>query len=132
MHPAYQILQRPKLNWSWKLEPEQKLSVEVADMLRAFTLQGKLRGVWHAVPNEGKRNRIVACIMKAMGLLPGVADLSFKGAWGGGYIELKTEKGRQQGSQKQFQAWCEQEGVNYALCRSLGDVMDTLKAWGAL
>lgn len=132
MHPAFSILQRPKLNWNWKIEPEQRLSIQVADYLRAATLDGSLIGVWHAVPNEGKRHQIVAAIMKAMGMLPGVGDIHVTGTWGSGYLELKVKPNKQSQTQKDFQAWCKLEEIHYAVCYEMDDVIDTLKSWGAL
>lgn len=132
--PAYllRLMQRDKINWNWKINPEQKLSIQVADMLRVATLEGRYKGVWHAVPNEGKRHKIVALIMKAMGLLPGVLDFSFKGLWGNGCIELKAGKNGLTDNQKDFIQWCDAEGVKHALCRTVEQVESTLKDWGAL
>lgn len=56
----------------------------------------------YAVPNGGKRNAVTGAILKAEGVLAGVADLFVAKATAqhhGLYIEMKTAKGRQTASE---------------------------------
>lgn len=130
--PAFLIslLTRGKLPWATRVKPEEQLCISIANMLREGSLTGKLRAVWSHVPNEGKRHIKVACIMKAMGLLPGTPDYFFGWTTGSGLIEIKVGKGRMSPNQKDYKSWCEQVWVKHAVCYSLGEVYDTLIAWG--
>lgn len=126
-------LTRPKLNWNWKIEPEQRLSIEFSDALRAASVDGKYKGVWTHVPNEGKRHQITACIMKAMGMIPGVYDYNFMwGETGRGVIELKAGSNKPTEHQIRYKAWCDMHGIPNAVCYSVDEALGVLKEWGAL
>lgn len=77
-----------------------------------------------AVPNGGLRRKVEAAIMKAEGMTAGVSDLILlvpsKG-YHGLCIEMKTEKGRQTDSQKQWQKHVEKFGYKYVICRSFDE-----------
>ena len=63
---------------------------------------------------------------KAMGKLAGVADLFVMKAMQGYYglfIELKTEKGRQSLSQKEFEQACKKNNYKYLLISDIDDFM---------
>lgn len=149
MHPATDILKRTKLNWGWKISDEQRLQIQIADFLREATFEGRLRGIWFAVPNEAKRHKIVALILRAMGMISGVADLVFISNNFAGVIELKTpttykisektgetiidkRQGELSDNQQAFRAWCDKEGVKHAVCRSADEVNATLRHWRLL
>lgn len=85
-----------------------------------------------AVPNGGRRNVREAARLKAMGVLPGVADFILLWEGGSGAIELKVEGGRQRPAQKVFQHRCEARSIPYRICRSLEDVEAACKEWGLL
>lgn len=83
-----------------------------------------------AVPNGGSRRRIEAKIMKAEGVTAGVADVLFlypNSEHHGLCIEFKTNKGRQQPSQKQFQQAVEAQGYKYAIVRSIEEFIELVK-----
>lgn len=131
------LMHRDKIPWRWGnkpviLKPEQKLSVEVADMMRAHIREKRYRGVWFSVPNEGVRTPLTAIILRAMGMIPGATDHVFMGMWGHGGIELKPEGKTLEEDQRRFKRWCEREGIPHALCRSKASVEEKLKEWGAL
>ncbi len=67
-----------------------------------------------------------------MGKISGCADYLFLGPNGGGAIELKSEKGKQQENQVLFQRWCEKTNVPYHIARSEEEGVDILKEWGVL
>lgn len=125
------LMQRNKLNWNWKLEPEQKESVKLADEMRARVLEGRYRGIWLHVANEGKRSEIVASIMKAMGMIPGASDYLF--AWDKKllWLELKIKPNAQSANQKLFQQWIEWAGYEYVLAYSKDEAIEKLQGRGA-
>jgi hypothetical protein len=68
---------------------------------------------------------------KALGVLPGVADLVF--VLPGGkvrFIELKAPKGVLSDNQKAFRDNVRDLGCRYAVARSIEDVSGRLEAWG--
>lgn len=92
-----------------------------ADIVRF--LRGK--GIFcHSVPNEGagRGGAIRTSQLITMGMFPGVGDLVVWWPTGIGYLEVKTEKGRQSDRQKHFQDLCEQHGIPYKVVRSVEDV----------
>lgn len=77
-----------------------------------------------AVPNGGRRDAVTGAKMKAEGVLAGVADLillrrNYK--YGALLIEMKTRKGRQADTQKEWQRLIEQDGYKYVVCRSFDE-----------
>lgn len=132
--PAYlmRLMSRGKIPMKATVKPEERLSIEFADGLREYTITGKLSAVWHHNPNEGKRHPITAMIMKAMGMIPGVADYTFTWRGGSGHIELKTAKNTQSDYQKDYEKWCEASGVPYEVCRTPIEGFNVLKNWGVL
>ncbi len=120
---------------NWDIEPEQRLAIEFADKLRVAARDGKLNCVFCHVANEGKRHRIVASILIAMGLIPGAPDYWFIWKDGGGLIELKRPDRKLpmlEGNQAHFRVWAESLGAKYALHNSLEDALATLREWGVL
>lgn len=73
-----------------------------------------------AVPNGGKRGIREAAIMKAEGVVAGVADLLLlipSREYHALAIEMKTDKGRQNDNQKLWQEDFEKAGGKYVVCR---------------
>ena len=67
--------------------------------------------------------------MKAEGVLAGVADLFLaypNGKYAGLFIEMKTEDGRQQPTQKEFEEKIKAAGYEYALCHSFEEFTITV------
>ena len=94
--------------------------------VRWFSLQyPKLHGRLFAVPNGGRRDATTAAKLKAEGVVAGVADLILLKRtcnYGALLIEMKTQKGRQQESQKQWQnIVCAEGEYKYVVCRSFDD-----------
>lgn len=82
----------------------------------------KLAPLLFAVPNGGRRNAREAAIMKAEGVVAGVADLLLlvpRGDRGALCVEMKTGKGRQSAAQREWQRAAEAAGNRYVVCRSL-------------
>lgn len=116
--------------------------------VRWFALQWpQYDGLLFAVPNGGHRDKVTAAMMKAEGVVPGVADLILlvpkvktatyaligkpvvMEAVHALCIEMKTEKGRQSPEQKAWQKKVEAHGYKYAVCRSLDDFIETVNAY---
>lgn len=86
-----------------------------------------LRGLLFAVPNGGRRDAVTGKILKAEGVVAGVADLILLHQTMDNNclcIEMKTAKGRQQESQKEWQEKAERGGARYVICRSLEDFIN--------
>ena len=101
-------------------------------------------GLLFACPNGGARDKVTGAMLKAEGVIAGVADLILLvpsnhttlddgRTW---YrpihalcIEMKTEKGRQSPEQKAWQKKIEAHGYKYAVCRSLDDFIETVNGY---
>lgn len=80
-----------------------------------------------AVPNGGARNRTTGAILKAEGVVAGVADMLLlvpSGEFHGLALEFKTATGRQSDAQKRWQKAIEEQGYKYALVRSTEEAID--------
>lgn len=101
--------------------------------VRWFALQWpQYEGLLFAVPNGGHRDKVTGAMMKAEGVVPGVADLLLLVPSKGYHalcIEMKAEKGRQSPEQKAWQKKVEAHGYKYAVCRSLDDFMETVNGY---
>lgn len=85
-----------------------------------------------AVPNGGARNAVTASILKAEGVVAGVADLLLlvpSGGWHGLAIEMKTPTGRQSESQRAWQRAVEGQGYRYAVCRSVEGFIEAVEGY---
>lgn len=92
----------------------------------------ELRSVLFAVPNGGARNRKTGAILKAEGVVAGVADILLLVARGGFHglaIEFKTAEGRQSPTQKEWQQEIEKQGYRYALVRSADEALDVAEEY---
>lgn len=115
-------------------EPETDLQI-MAVLLARKALGA--RALVHSVPNDGKRTRAFAGVLKAMGFVSGAADLCV--VWGGRihYLEFKAPKrkgkaaGVQTDNQIEFESLARAAGAEYAVVRSLDDVFFELERWGA-
>ena len=90
-----------------------------------------LKFMYHT-PNGGSRNIAEAANLKRMGVKPGVPDLflpypskGFHGLW----IEMKTEKGRQTASQKEWQEWLNENGYLALVCHGVGEAINALEGY---
>lgn len=89
-----------------------------------------------AVPNGGQRNRITASILKAEGVVSGVADLLLlvpNQDYHGLCIEMKrgktmqSSKGVQSDNQKRWQALVESQGYAYRIAHSLDEFISLIR-----
>lgn len=89
----------------------------------------EFRGCLFAVPNGGARDAVTGRILKMEGVVAGVADLILlvpNKHHHALLIEMKTEKGRQSPSQREWQKNIEQYNYKYVICRSLDDFIKTI------
>ena len=90
-----------------------------------FRLQfPKFARLLHHSPNGGRRNAREGSRFKKMGVQPGFPDLVLLVAsqdCHALFIELKSATGRQEDSQKEYQALVEAQGYRYALVRSFDE-----------
>lgn len=89
------------------------------------------------VPNGGKRGKVEAKILKAMGVLAGAPDILIVWGWlhtgmlgGAGWIELKAGKGKLSEAQEEFRDDCKRKGIFWAEARSLYDCERAVRSWG--
>lgn len=83
-----------------------------------------------AVPNGGNRDAITGAMLKREGVKAGVADIVILRSGGtAACLEVKTEDGRLSDSQKTFRDWCGENGIPFAVVRSIDDVEETLRQW---
>jgi len=80
------------------------------------------------VPNGGLRHRRTGAVMKAMGVLPGVADMCILADGGATlWLELKHGKNKQTDSQKAFEANCKAKGHVYRVANGLRDALEVVE-----
>jgi hypothetical protein len=109
---------------------EHSLQVTVLDYL---TYNAKPDIFWLAIPNAARRSLSLGARMRAEGLQAGVADLCIMLPGGKvGWLELKTDRGRQSIAQKGFEAKCKRLDHPYALARTLDEAIAALTQWKAL
>lgn len=96
-----------------------------------FRLQyPELRDVLFAVPNGSVRDKITGARLKAEGVTPGVSDLLLlkpNRFYGCLAIEMKTPKGRQSDSQKEWQKHIEAQGNKYVVCHDMDEFQAEVK-----
>lgn len=104
-----------------------------ASFVRWFrAVHPQLASLLIAVPNAAKRSARMGAYMKEEGMVPGAADLLLlvsRHGYGSLAIETKTQKGRQQDTQKEWQqAFC-QAGNKYVICRSLEEFVNVVNEY---
>lgn len=110
---------------------EDALQKSVVHLLRMVLPRSS---IIHHSRNEGnrggKRGIIDGQRAKAMGQFAGFADLILIHGGQVYFIELKTKGGRMASSQRNFRTLVEDQGLPYALCRSVDEVRAVLADWG--
>lgn len=71
--------------------------------------------------HNNPRNAINGSILKAMGMVAGVADMTYLHPDGVMFLEFKTPKGKQSEAQKNWQKLVESKGYRYHLVFSVAD-----------
>lgn len=108
-------------------KPEEALQRTVIQWLN---LQIGNRCIFYHCPNGEARSKGTGGVLKAMGVMPGVADLCFVLPSGqAAFIELKVGENQQTDTQILFEEQCHRMGAHYEVCRSLEEVMGVVNAW---
>lgn len=97
-----------------------------------LTKRAKSGVVWLHPPNGEARQMVTGARLKAMGVLPGAADLLF---WhnGASYaLELKRTGGRLLKGQRTFLQAFEAAGGTWAVAYGLDEALDILTQWGLI
>jgi hypothetical protein len=106
--------------------PERRLQCQVAAYLRMMLPEDVF---WTAFP-AGGGGKIRGAQLKGMGLRAGVPDFLFVKDGIAHWVELKAEGGRLSEAQQQTCLDIGHAGSpNVVVCRSLQDVIDTLRQW---
>jgi hypothetical protein len=100
-------LQSQCFQWHWNSYPEH-------------------RGTLYMNYNNAK-NREHGAILKAMGMLAGVADLTLLTPKGAVFIEMKIAGGKQSPAQKEWQSKVESLGYRYELCYTFERFQEIVK-----
>ena len=79
-----------------------------------------------AIPNEARRNVRTGAIMKAMGMLSGASDLIFIHKGNVYFFEVKTDKGKQTDTQKEFEKRVIEQGFKYFVIRSANEALNII------
>lgn len=99
--------------------------------VRAFRYKyPKLRHNLFAIPNGGRRDKVTGAKLKAEGALAGVSDLIFLKSnrfYGALLIEMKTPKGTQQETQKEWERKITADGYKYVVCRSVSEFLQEIE-----
>jgi len=135
MRVVYKNLQR-RIDWNearsfeWGVGSEDALQQAIIHVYRSYTPQEEWFRVFH-VANGGKRNSFEAMKFKRMGVIAGVSDLVCLLPNGKvGFIELKFGNNGLSPAQVSFRDFCQKNGYKWALCRSVGEAVNTFKDWG--
>lgn len=92
----------------------------------------RLGSLLFAVPNGGARSVVTGAILKSEGVVAGVADLLLlvpSRGFHGLCIEMKTAKGRQSQTQKQWEKAVALQGYKYIVCRSFADFVKEINTY---
>lgn len=85
------------------------------------------KSIVFSVPNGGKRNIITAANLKREGSLSGVSDLIWMHNGRVFFLEVKTPKGSQSESQKDFEKEIKKQGHKYQILTSTKDFDSFIK-----
>ena len=85
-----------------------------------------------SVPNGGRRGLIEAKILKAEGALAGFADLILlkpNKEYHALFIEVKSEKGKQTQTQKDFEKYVTENGYCYVVVKTFDEFKSTIEEY---
>ena len=112
-------------------KPGQEEHIMQKGMVAWFRLRHPaMRHNLFAVPNGGRRDAASGRRLKEEGVLAGVADLILLKSnrfYGALLIEVKTEKGRQSGHQKEWESRITADGYKYVVVRSLDEFISVVE-----
>lgn len=128
--------------WRRRRVPTPKeFAIQIA-LVERLKLQGNRDVIWWHCPNGELREPRTAARLKAMGVMPGVADLIF--VWRDGYeslgdektrvlfLELKRKGEKQTADQEWFEKMVRERGCEYRVADSIDEAVAILKDRGIL
>jgi hypothetical protein len=130
---VYEIL-RPS-GWRWsKVQPEAAICLQLANMLRASFLEGRLKCICFHIPNETVDRRVTRSLLlkKDMLTVCGAPDYMFATKDKILMVEVKTPKGVLSPNQLIFKLWCESLEIPYVVIRSSAEAEQLLIDHGLL
>lgn len=118
------------------LKKECALSINIASLLKSWTLEGRLNGVWFHVANEGNFGKnarpLYGMLLKSMGKLNGVSDYILLWENGSGILEIKIGKGKLSEAQILFFKWAEKHKIRKEIVTDINQIEPIFKEWGVL
>ena len=109
-----------------------ELQIQIA-LVERLRLLARKDCVWYHVPNGEHRDKRIAAKLKAMGVMPGVADLVFHWPYQQTlFLELKRGNGALSAAQTHFQNTVTLIGWNYAVARTIDQAVEILTDHGIL
>lgn len=128
---------KPTTSEEWQAYREKRAAGSHEDRVHKAVLVWVRRTMPHALvyhtPNGGRRSRMEAIRFKALGVMPGVPDLTILLPGGQAiFLEIKPEKtGALSPEQKLFRnALATLGGYHWACVRSIDDARDAFSEWG--
>lgn len=106
--------------------PEADLQRSVVALLSVVLPAGSI--VHHSANEQLTKAR--QAILVGMGVYAGFADLIVLSVGQVVFLELKSKTGQQSAKQADFQRLVEAQGWTYAICRSVDDALDAVRAAG--
>jgi hypothetical protein len=123
---------------AWDQQKEVTFHIQLVSMLRHCIRPDV---IWRHVPNGEHRERRTAAKLKAMGVLPGSADLEFHWCELDGlnrkrrrvlHLELKADKGRLSDTQATFALAVKLLGDEYHIVRSIDEAVKIVGELGLI
>jgi len=132
-----QLYQKNLLTNRWnKVRALDPLEYEIQmSLVQRLKLIGRKDVLWFHCPNGEVRDKQVAAKLKAMGVLPGVADLLFfwnDGGLRGLFLELKASKRTQSPVQRIFEDRSKFLGIYYECADNIDAAVKILTQYGIL
>jgi hypothetical protein len=106
--------------------PEARLQKAILQFLKLSGVEGLL---WFHPANESKRSIVSGANLKALGMLPGVADLVIIRGGKAHFMEVKSLTGRLSDAQKDFAVLAVKAGAEWAVVHSIAEAITVLRDW---
>ena len=109
--------------------PEARLQKTVLQHLKLTGVPGLL---YYHPANEGRRSVVSGYNLKAIGMLPGVADLVLVHEGRTYFLELKAAGGRLSDAQRDFSERALAAGALWTVAYSIDAALAALRGWGLI
>ena len=109
-----------------KDNPEARLQKVILQHLK---IAGVPDLIYFHPANEGRRSVVTGANLKALGMLPGVADLVIIKDGRAFFMEVKSQTGRLSDAQKEFAVAAVKAGAEWAVVHSIAEAITILRDW---